>query len=180
MDQQENHDLFTRLITRHQSDLYAYIFAIVRDWDDANDLFQSVCLVLWRKFDSFEPGSSFFSWARQTAKLEVRHFLSRKKTLNPVSEELLDAMTRTTLDSQSDGSELYLNALRTCRAKLGATEAELLQLRYIDDLSSGQIADRLQRPQPSVCNSLFRIRRKLLDCIEAEIARQDHLDGRRP
>ncbi len=178
MDHQENHDLFTRLITRHQSDLYAYIFAIVRDWDDANDLFQSVCLVLWRKFDSFQPGSDFFAWARQTAKLEVRHFLSRKKMPNPISEELLDALTKTTLDAQCDGSELYLNALRACRAKLGDTDAELLQLRYIDDLSSSEIADRLERPQPSVCNSLFRIRRKLLECIEAEIAQQEHLDGR--
>ena len=178
MDQQENHDLFTRLITRHQSDLYAYIFAIVRDWDDANDLFQSVCLVLWRKFDTFQPGSNFFLWARQTAKLEVRHFLSRKKPLNPINEELLDALTKTTLGTQSDESELYLNALRACRSKLGNADAELLQLRYIEDLSSGQIADRLQRPQPSICNSLFRIRRKLLECIEVEVARQEHLDGR--
>ena len=44
-------NLFSELISRHQSELYAYIFAIVRNWEDADDLFQSVSLVLWRKFE---------------------------------------------------------------------------------------------------------------------------------
>jgi RNA polymerase sigma-70 factor, ECF subfamily len=173
MNQQHRHELFTQLITRHQSDLYAYIFAIVRDWEDASDLFQSVCLVLWRKFDSFQPHSSFFSWARQTAKLEVRHFLTRKRASSHVSEDLLNALAGTALDAQDDGSESYLAALRRCRAKLGAADEALLTLRYVENLSSSQIADRLQRPQPSVCNSLKRIRRWLLQCIQMEVARQE-------
>ena len=45
MNDQERHILFSELIARHQSELYGYIFAIVRNWEDANDLFQSVCLV---------------------------------------------------------------------------------------------------------------------------------------
>ena len=53
MNEQERHNLFSELIARHQSEIYAYIFAIVRNWEDADDLFQSVCLVLWRKFESF-------------------------------------------------------------------------------------------------------------------------------
>ena len=77
MDEQDRHGLFSELISRHQSELYAYIFAIVRNWEDTDDLYQSVCLVLWRKFGSFRSGSSFFSWARQAAKIEVRNFLKR-------------------------------------------------------------------------------------------------------
>ena len=74
MNEQERHNLFSDLIARHQSELYGYIFAVVRNWEDADDLFQSVCLVLWRKFESFQPGSSFFSWARQTAKNRGQQF----------------------------------------------------------------------------------------------------------
>ena len=62
MNEQERHNLFSELLTRHQSELYGYIFAVVRNWEDADDLYQSVCLVLWSKFDSFRPGSSFFAW----------------------------------------------------------------------------------------------------------------------
>lgn len=174
MNEQERHDLFSDLIARHQGELYGYIFAIVRDWNDASDLFQTVCLVLWRKFGLFQPGSSFVSWARQAAQLEVRNFLRRKKPSSPVSEELLDALADTAAEASSDWAELYLAALRRCRGKLNASEEELLALRYAEGLTSRQIADRLQRPQPSVCRSLKRIRRWLLECIQAEAAHQGH------
>ena len=60
MNKQGHQNLFSELITRYQSELYGYIFAVVRNWEDADDLFQSVSLVLWRKFESFRPDSNFF------------------------------------------------------------------------------------------------------------------------
>lgn len=174
MNEQDRHNLFSELIARHQSELYAYIFAIVRNWEDTDDLFQSICLILWRKFALFQPGSSFFSWARQMAKLEVRSFLRRKKLPSYVSEEVLDALAETTTDAQSEDAEFYLDALRRCKAKLAPADEELLELCYVEDLGSRQIADQLCRPQPSVCNSLKRIRRWLLQCIQMELARQEH------
>lgn len=177
---EDRHSLFSELITRHQNQLYAYIFAIVRNREDAGDLFQTVCVVLWRKFELFRPDSDFFSWARQTAKLEVRDFLKRHKPSNPVSEELLDALVETTPTSQSDAGPDYLDALRQCREKLSAADQDLLGLRYVEELSSRQIADQLQRPHQGVCNSLTRIRRWLLECVLKEFRRREHCGGDRP
>ena len=135
-------------------------------------------MVLWRKFESFQPGSSFFSWARHIAQLEVRNYLRRKKPSTTVSEELLDVLTLSENKAGSDKEELYLTALRHCRGKLGVADEELLTLRYVEDLTSRQIADRLQRPQPSVCRSLKRIRHWLFECIQAEVAREERVEGR--
>jgi RNA polymerase sigma-70 factor, ECF subfamily len=174
MNEQDRHELFSELITRYQSQLYAYVFAVVRNREDADDLFQSVCLVLWRKFDSFRPGSSFFSWARQTAKLVVCSFLRHRQNLPTcASEELLDALADTVSKGRDDGTECYLAALRRCKGKLSAADEQLLELRYAENLGSCGIADRLQRPQQSVCQSLKRIRRWLLECTRRELARQD-------
>jgi RNA polymerase sigma-70 factor, ECF subfamily len=179
MNKQERHNLFSDLLSRHQSQLYAYIFAIVRNREDAADLFQSVCLVLWRKFDVFQPGSSFFSWARLTAQRVVSDFLKRKRLPSYASEELLDALVETPLTTPSDATVDYLDALQRCRKKLSAADEELLGLRYVEDLGSRQIADRLQRPQQSVCNSLTRIRRWLLECVMTELARPNrHMEDR--
>lgn len=174
MNEQERHDLFSELITRHQSQLYGYIFAVVRNWGDADDLFQSVCLILWSKFELFRPDSNFFAWARQTAKIKVTNFLRHKRSAICISEELLDDLANTVTETRSDGGELYLAALERCREKLNSTDEELLELHYIEDLGSRQIADRLQRSQPSVCNSLNRVRCWLLECIQMELARQEH------
>ena len=74
MNEQERQDLFSQMLSRHHSQLYAYIFAVVKNQADAEDLFQSVCLVLWQKFELFQPNSSFFPWARQTAKFMYAAF----------------------------------------------------------------------------------------------------------
>lgn len=174
MNEQDRHDLFSELIARYRGELYAYILAIVRNWEDADDLFQSVCLILWNKFGTFRPGSSFFAWARQTAKIEVRCFLRHKPSPTHVSEQLLDTLAETVVDAQREQAEPYLTALEHCRAKLGVADEELLELRYVEDLGSREIADRVQRPQQSVCQSLKRIRRWLLECARAELARQEH------
>ena len=172
MNEQDRHNLFSELIAHHQSGLYAYIFAIVQNWQDADDLYQSTCLVLWRKFELFRPGSSFFAWARQTAKIEVRNFLKRKRSAKYVNEELVDALAEVVVDAPRDDAELYLATMQRCREKLNATDEELLQLRYVEDLGIREIAERLQRFQSNVCRSLNRIRRWLLECVQTEIGRQ--------
>lgn len=175
MNEQERHNLFSELIARHQGELYGYIFAVVRNWGDADDLFQSLCVILWRKFESFRPGSSFFLWARQTAKLEISNFLRRKQSLSYVTESVLDTLTTTVTETEGDRTQRsYLVALRSCRAKLPIADDELLKLRYVDELGICEIARRLHRLQPSISRSLNRIRHWLLECIQMERAQQEH------
>ena len=174
MNEPERHSLFAELITRHQSELYGYIYAIVRNWEDTDDLYQSVGLVLWSKFDSFQPGTSFFAWARQTAKIEVSNFLRRKCSSNYLAKKLRDVLAETSLESDDADAETYLAVLRNCRKKLTAADDELLQLRYVEDLNTIEIANRQQRLQQSVSRSLNRIRRWLFECIRLELARQEH------
>ena len=178
MNEQDRHNLFSELIARYHSQLYAYIFAVIKNRDDTEDLFQSVCLVLWKKFDLFQPDSSFFSWARQTAKLMICNYLRHKGKLTTCdSEGLLDAIADTVYKVQGDAVELHVAVLRRCKEQLSTADEELLRLRYIEDLGIGEIADRLGRLQPSVCRSLSRIRRWLYKCIQRDLARQEYPGG---
>jgi RNA polymerase sigma-70 factor (ECF subfamily) len=174
MTEQERHILFSELIARYQGPLYSYIFAAVKNRNDAEDIFQSVCLVLWRKFDSFQPNTNFLSWAYQTAKLILYSSLRQKRKWNCASEELLNALADTASNVHVNEDSIYLAAFRRCRDKLASPDEELLRFRYIDDLDIREIANRLQRLPPNVCRSLNRVRRWLLDCVRMELARQEH------
>lgn len=174
MNDQDRRILFSELIARHQSELYSYIFAIVRNWHDADDLYQSACAILWQKFELFRPGTNFFSWARQTALFEIRKFLTQKQASTSVSKVLFDALAETEMTTQCSGVELATAALRQCRKKLDTADEELLELRYVEELGSREIADRVNRPQKSVCRSLNRIRNLLLECIQRELHRHEH------
>ena len=81
----------------------------------------------------------------------MSNFLRHKQLPSYVTEELLDALVETVVEPQGDEAEPYLAALRRCKAKLSPADEELIELHYVDDLGSRQIADRLQRPQTSVC-----------------------------
>jgi RNA polymerase sigma-70 factor (ECF subfamily) len=177
MNEQERYNLFTELITRHQSELYGYIYAVVRNWEDADDLCQSVCLVLWRKLGSFQPGTSFFAWARQIAKIEISNFLRHKHSPSYLAEKLRDILAEIPTEPHGDDVEVYLAALRRCKEKLSAEDDELLQLRYVEELNTIEIANRLQRLRQSVSRSLNRVRRRLFECIQMELARHEHSSG---
>ena len=174
MNEQDRHNLFAELITRHQSELYGYIYAVVRNWQDTDDLFQSVCLVLWSKFELFRPGTNFFLWARQVAKNKIGNFVTSKRASTYVAEDLVDILTESDRQCHDDAAEGYLLALRRCKEKLSTADDELLRLRYVEDLNAVEIADRLQRLRPNVSRSLNRIRRRLFECIQRELARQEH------
>ena len=174
MTEQEQHNLFSELIARYHGPLYSYIFAVVKNRDDAEDLFQSVCLILWRKFESFQPNTNFLSWAYRTAKLVLLSFLRHKKKWNSASEELLDALAETASREEVREDSFYLPVFRRCREKLNIADETLIRLRYIEGLGVSEIADQLQRLPPNICRSLNRIRRWLFDCIRMELARQEH------
>src|SRR5947199_9417722 len=66
---------FAGQLRQHQSRLYGYIHSLVRDLNDADDLFQQTTLMLWKKFGEFERERSFFAWACGIARFEVANFL---------------------------------------------------------------------------------------------------------
>src|SRR5687767_4268119 len=66
---------FAELLRLHQSRLFGYVHSLVRDLDDAEDLFQQTAVILWNKFDGFDRSRSFFSWACGVARFEVANFL---------------------------------------------------------------------------------------------------------
>src|SRR5437868_1616023 len=65
------------LITRHQRQIFAYIYTLVPDRHDAEDLLQETSVVICEKFDDFIPGTDFVAWACQIAWWRIRY--SRQK-----------------------------------------------------------------------------------------------------
>src|SRR5262245_57502343 len=80
---------FASLLERHQTQLFSYIYSLVRDLNDADDLFQQTSLILWDKFDQFDGEKSFIAWSCGVARYEVLNFLrSRSRQRLYFSDEL--------------------------------------------------------------------------------------------
>ena len=60
-------ELFLRLYSEHQRELFKFSFTLVPNHSDADDILQDTSVILWRKFAEFTPDSNFFRWASQVA-----------------------------------------------------------------------------------------------------------------
>ena len=67
------------MVTRYQQRVYLFILSLLPNPADAEEVLQETNLVLWRKFEEFEPGTNFKAWAFQTAYYKIQSFLSRQE-----------------------------------------------------------------------------------------------------
>lgn len=161
---------FVQLFTETQRRLYLYILAQVPSVSDAEEVLQNSNLVIWSKCDQFTLGTSFFAWATQIATYEVlkhRQRFSRDKL--QFNDEFVQTVAGET-EEASDDLELRRLALEMCLKKLRPEDRELIHRRYQPGESGKNIAKSLNRPPNSVYQSLGRIRRQLLDCIDRRLS----------
>ena len=75
-DKQEEHDSsdyerFVTTFTRNEPAIRAFLRSLLPSWEDAVEVMQNTSLVLWRKFDTFDPNTDFLKWAFVVARFEA-------------------------------------------------------------------------------------------------------------
>jgi len=164
---------FTRLLAQCERQLFAYILAMVWSAQDAEDLYQQTAMVLWEKFDEFERGTNFASWAFSVARLLVLNFQrsqQRRKTF--LTAELASTLADRQAAMPAGELDFFADALGECMNQLSDVDRRLIHLCYGGERTIKQIAEELGRPAQSTYNSLCRIRRRLFDCVQRAVSRE--------
>ncbi len=164
-------DEFLDRVTQAQGRLFGYLYSLLHNLDDAEDVMQDTILALWRRFGEFDRSRPFLPWAMQFAKLSaMNHLRSRRRGRARFSDELTATLAETTADERAaDTFAAYQDALLRCMDRLPPEDRELIRLCYFEKCSVKSVAERLGRSSQSVCNSLRRIRIALYDCIEESL-----------
>jgi RNA polymerase sigma-70 factor (ECF subfamily) len=161
---------FTERLGRHRSQLFGYIYSLVRDLDDADDLFQQTSLVLWEKFDRYDPEKRFLSWACGVARFEVLNFLrGRGRRRLVLCEELAELLIEAHDDRESELAEDRRAALADCLKNLGPKDVKLLDDCYGRPARIPDVAREWGRSSQSIHNSLRRIRQALFECVRRSL-----------
>ncbi len=163
-------ETFVNLYSKHQRTLHSLIRTLCRSPEDTDDIFQNTTIVLWRKFDDFEPGTNFLAWAASIARYEVLDFAKRKGRSALLFDSELIAQITERAATHAENADSRLQALRTCLHKLSEGHRDLLERRYATSGSVNEIASELDRSANSVSVTLHTIRRQLLHCIDKQMA----------
>ncbi|TWT94123.1 RNA polymerase sigma factor [Botrimarina colliarenosi] len=167
------HDEFLRLYSQHSRRLFDFISMLVFCTSDADDIFQNVCVVLWKKFDSYDPDGSFYAWACKIAYLEVLHARRKSKKLRIFSEEVLLGFADDMV-ARADDLDARQHALEHCLAKLRPNDKELVRERYHLRKLPKEIAAAQGASVHSIYRALVRVHDALRGCVESTLAKERH------
>lgn len=173
MPDPKRYEEFAELLALSTSRILSYLQALLLNWNDTEDLFQETCLVLWQKFDEFQPGTSFLAWALRIAQHKAMDFRKKQARQVAFAASLRDALIVEVAGRTTETVAGNLAALSGCMDKLAENDQRILKLCYIEGIPIRQIADAMSRSPKSVQNSLCRIRSWLLECIRREVKRMD-------
>ncbi len=179
----DDYELFLALFTKCQTRIQAFIRTLVHDSAQADDVFQSTSLVLWRSFATFRRDAEFLPWALGTARHQVLvHWRTQRRDRHVFSEALLADLADSTA-AAVETAEARMAALEACIATLSDRQRELIRLFYGENQAAGAIASRWGRTVHAVYKALKVMRKALLDCVTKKLSSLidssgDGLDGR--
>ena len=162
---------FAEFYSNCQQRLFGFVMGLVRDNSDAQDVLQQTAITAWNKFDEFDPDTDFMRWIVTIARYTTQNFLRKKRNSHLYFDHtLMEQLSQVSCEVSAAESEDRVTALSECLKKLGRADKRLIESRYTYGLSSRQLAEVFERPQTSVCNSLRRVRKALLDCVSRRLA----------
>jgi len=170
----ETYKAFVDNYTQARRAIYAFIYILVGNAADADDVFQEVCVVLWRRFDQFQPGTNFLAWAKQIARnlvmdLRKRRFRRRVTGLDDKTADMLAARFERIQDQIDDRIE----ALKHCLTRLDTNERDLLKAAYERGEPVKRIAKKAEVSVQGIYKRLGNVHGSLLRCVERTLEKRE-------
>lgn len=165
-------------MARWQDRIYAAVYRMVGDAEDARDLAQETFLRAWSSLRGFEGASSFGTWLHSIAINQVRSEMRKRSARKRGAPASLDAMRgeadEGSFDPPSSAPEpsevlsTREDVVRLRRAidDLDPEQREALVLREFQGLSYEEIAEATGVPVGTVRSRLFRARSELRERME--------------
>ena len=163
---------YAKIIERYQGKLFAYLYRLIGNRDEAEDLLQDVFIKAYKNLRSYDSSRKFSSWIYRIAHNEAVNFIKRKSLKRFVSWEDISS-TKDKLESSSneesaDGAWIRKESIKEVDDainKLPIKYKQVLLLRYFSDKSYDEIGEILGKPVNTVGTLINRAKKKLSDEI---------------
>jgi RNA polymerase sigma-70 factor, ECF subfamily len=164
-DSTDRSEAFVRLLKKHERRLNAYVFSLVHNWNDAEDILQEVAVDLWRRFDAYDPAGDFGAWACTVAYYQVLSYRKRKGRQRVRFSEESARLLSEEIAVVSEETTGHQDILGKCLEKLNETQRKLLRA-YYSGTPIAELAERFARKIASLYKDLANLRRGLRACVE--------------
>lgn len=162
---------YDELVRRYQERVYATLYHMTSNHDDANDLAQEAFIKGYQAIKSFKGGSSFYTWVYRIAVNKTLNFLKSRKNRSMMSLNDLD------FDAEKDPDLVSLISNKTPRRDVVLSELQkklneamlklseqhrlVVTLHDVQGLAHEEIAEIMECNTGTVRSRLFYARQQL-------------------
>ncbi len=173
-----NEDLFAVLVARYEKPIFNYVYGMVRQRQDAEDLTQEAFVKAFFALKTYKDSFEFSTWMYRIARnvcldyfrrQKVRSFFSLNTPVGEEEEDELGDFLPSGKDPEEDVLEgELLEEVSRAVGKLPLKFREVVVLRYVEELSYEDIAQILGVPTGTVKTYLHRAKVKLREILGKE------------
>lgn len=144
-------DAFGELYDEYMPKIYRFVLLRTGHVEDAEDLTHHVFLSAWENVGRYEErGLPFSSWLYRIAvNAVIDHYRTRKPTVS-VDAVPEDRFAEPSRVGDEVDTALSLERVRATLLKLEPDQQNVLVMRYVEDLSTKEIADALGKTEGAV------------------------------
>ncbi|MGB0760200.1 MAG: RNA polymerase sigma factor [Rubripirellula sp.] len=159
-----------------RSEFMGYLYAITRDAELSEEVYQNAAVVVIQKADSDENIHDFRSWAKEVIRRQALHAIRTRETAQrhgrATAPELLEAISATFCEDDSTASLVHqeATAMQKCVGELPQEKKTLIAMRYEHDATFDEISRKMNSTPAAIQKALSRIRKMLHECTKRRLA----------
>lgn len=172
---ENDQNAYAKLLSRYRDSIYFMVLKMVHDHDDAEDLTIEAFGKAFSNLDKYSPDFAFSTWLYKIALNNSIDFIRKKRletmSLDEHSEtEGGDVISIEVRAATLDPEEKYIKEqraklMREVIEKLNPKYRMLIELRFFDELSYEEIAEKTNLPLGTVKAQLFRAKDLLYEIL---------------
>lgn len=161
-----------RLLMKHHTALYAFVFACVRSHHDTEDILQNVSVTVVEAIDQLRDEGGFLPWSREIARRCTLAYCRKKRREQPLDPELVQHLAEAADELEHEQPTApFAEALTACLEGLPPESRRIVALRYAEGFADTEsLARQVGRSVQSLYAHVKRIKMALRDCVERRLA----------
>jgi RNA polymerase sigma-70 factor (ECF subfamily) len=164
--QRGNTDAFLALVRRYERRLLFFLRRFERDPEHALDVLQEVWLTAWRTRGLLRSPDAFRAWIYRIAHGKVIDAIRSEMRCRQVEQER--QRSRATVATRPGASLEAAELVHFALSQISPEHREVLTLRFLEEMTLGEIAEVIDCPVGTVKSRLHYASREMLSVIEEQ------------
>jgi RNA polymerase sigma-70 factor, ECF subfamily len=175
-----NPDAFADLVITYQDTIRSFTAIWSPSRDESDDIAQEVFLAALRSIHTFDSSKDLKTWLLGIARNLTRKAWRRVSRLSECKnredvDAILEKHAVAVFQQRERSTEKREEALRECMGTLPANTKDIFTRYFVDEVSSGELASKLDMTENTLRATISRVRHSLRTCIERRIALESAL-----